>query len=205
MNLRPGGPFDGDFCAAEFPAHAVDRCQWEADHIAAGDLKRHLRFDGERLHGFDIADAGAERPSCAKPSARTRNEVTESLRLNETVATARGGIGLDAGIPVNRFGEIGCASPRSSLGEECERIRGSVFAAGRANLSPSNCRSAWSHLTRQAAPSAGGGTRSYAVQNIFGVIDDDIAKCRCTLLAEPYEATPPSGPASAPPLSAGPT
>ena len=77
----------GNFSSARFVAYAIDDAYGKLDHIAAGDLKRDLRFDGERLHGFDVADSGAERAILAKPSASTLNEVTESLRLNETVAS----------------------------------------------------------------------------------------------------------------------
>ena len=59
--LEAGGAIGGDFSTVEFPAHAIDDANGKLDHIAAGDLKRHLRFDGEGLHGFDVADAGAER------------------------------------------------------------------------------------------------------------------------------------------------
>ena len=59
--LNAVGTIGGDFRAAEFAAHAIDDANGKLDHIAAGDLKRHLRFDGEGLHGFDVADAGAER------------------------------------------------------------------------------------------------------------------------------------------------
>ena len=59
--LETGGSTGGDFSAAEFPAHAIDNTNGKLDHIAAGDLKRHLRFNRERLYGFDVADAGAKR------------------------------------------------------------------------------------------------------------------------------------------------
>ncbi len=84
--LDAGGAIGGEFRAAEFPVHAIDDADWKLDDIAARDLKRHLRLDGEGLHGFDVADAGTERAVGVKASARTLNEVTESLRLNETVA-----------------------------------------------------------------------------------------------------------------------
>ena len=58
--LDAGGTIGGDFRAAEFPAHAINDANGKLDHIAARDLKRYLRFDGERLHGFDVVDAGAE-------------------------------------------------------------------------------------------------------------------------------------------------
>src|SRR5207244_2543507 len=56
-----GGAIGGDFRTVEFPAQAIDDANGKLDHSAAGDLKRHLRIDGEGLQGFDVADAGAER------------------------------------------------------------------------------------------------------------------------------------------------
>ncbi len=63
VNLMPSATVGGHSAAAEFPVHAVDDADGKLDHIAAGDLERDLRFDGEWLYGFDVADGRTKRPS----------------------------------------------------------------------------------------------------------------------------------------------
>src|SRR5439155_19751588 len=104
--LEPPDSTGGDFRSAEFPAHAIDEANGKLDHIAAGDLKRQLRFNRERLHGFDLADAGAD---CAVRSEAIGQDSERSHRIAEVERNGGGtggSIGLDAGVPVDRSGEV---------------------------------------------------------------------------------------------------